>query len=284
MYDKDTDTIYVYNSYQLDLMQSDKSSLEPVLTLDYDVTQFGQGQLIYPNESQDYLTYSNEHHYVLSKHFTASRPVTEALKVQKEQEVQSTYASNNWGNAELSGRDYIGQVYKELNDVKYILIGNKQQLAAIGSNKQVTPTLVLHKKPGLLNPTSKYTPLYPGDADFKTDITLTLDKSDSKNFKYFEENTTELMNVDFSKGLLDSVTGILGGVLGGLLTGDNEILGYDSQNGTYISESNLKSEYSNLKYSSDANYIIFRDIDLSNVDWKPLMFSGTMVGLSLIHI
>ena len=64
---KDTDTIYVYNSYQLDLMQSDKSSLEPVLTLDYDVTQFGQGQLIYPNESQDYLTYSNEHHYVLSK-------------------------------------------------------------------------------------------------------------------------------------------------------------------------------------------------------------------------
>lgn len=83
-----------------------------------------------------------------------------------------------------------------------------------------------------------------------------MDKSDSKNFKYFEENTTELMNVDFLKGLLDSVTGILGGVLGGLLTGDNEILGYDSQNGTYISESNLKSEYSNLKYSSDANYII----------------------------
>ena len=278
LYDENTDTIYVYNSYQLDLIQSDKSSLEPVLSFDYNVTQFGQGQLIYPNESQDYLTYSNEHHYVLSKHFTASRPVTEALKVQKEQEVQSTYASNNWGNAELSGRDYIGQVYKELNDVKYILIGNKQQLAAIGSNKQVTPTLVLHKKPGLLNPTSKYTPLYPGDADFKTDITLTLDKSDSKNFKYFEENTTELMNVDFSKGLLDSVTGILGGVLGGLLTGDNEILGYDSQNGTYISESNLKSEYSNLKYSSDANYIIFRDIDLSNVDWKPLMFSGTMVG------
>lgn len=278
LYDKETDTIYVYNSYQLDLIQSDKSSLEPVLSFDYDVTQFGQGQLLYPNESQNYLTYSNEHNYVLSKNFTASRPVTEALKVQKEQEEQSTYASNNWGNAELSGRDYIGQVYKELNGVKYILIGNKQQLAAVGSNKQVTPTLVLHKKPGLLNPTSKYTPLYPGDADFKTDITLTLDKSDSKKFKYFEENTTELMNVDFSKGLLDSVTGILGDVLGGLLTGDNEILGYDSQNGTYISESSLKSEYSNLKYSSDANYIIFRDIDLNNVDWKPLMFSGIMVG------
>ncbi|UTY38560.1 hypothetical protein NMU03_13040 [Allocoprobacillus halotolerans] len=67
-------------------------------------------------------------------------------------------------------------------------------------------------------------------------------------------------------------------MLGSLLGGDHEILGYDSQNGTYISESTLKSEYSGLKYSSDANYIIFRDIDLNNVDWKPLMFSGTMVG------
>ena len=138
--------------------------------------------------------------------------------------------------------------------------------------------MVLHKKPGLLNPTSKYTPLYPGDADFKTDDVWKLDKSDSINFKYFEGNTTELMDVDFSKGLLGSVNDILGGLLGGLLGGDHEILGYDSQNGTYISESTLESEYSGLKYSSDANYIIFRDIDLNNVDWKPLMFSGTMVG------
>ena len=282
LYDEDTDTIYLYNSYQLDLIESDSVSLEPILSFDYDVTQFGKGQLIYPNDSQEYLTYSNEHNYVLSKNFTALRPATEAIKVQKEQEEKKqeieTLQNSKWGNAELSGRDYIGQVYKELNGVKYILIGNKQQLAAIGSNKQVTPTLVLHKKPGLLNPTSKYTPLYPGDADFKTDITLKLDKSDSINFKYFEGNTSELMDVDFSKGLLGSVNDILGGLLGGLLGGDHEILGYDSQNGTYISESTLESEYSGLKYSSDANYIIFRDIDLNNVDWKPLMFSGTMVG------
>ena len=282
LYDEDTDTIYIYNSYQLDLIQSDSASLEPILSLDYDVTLFGQGKLIYPNNSQDYVTYSNEHTYVLSKNFTALRPATEAIKVQKEQEEKKQeieiLQNNRWGNAELSGRDYIGQVYKELNGVKYILIGNKQQLAAIGSNKQVTPTLVLHKMPGLLNPTSKYTPLYPGDADFKADITLTLDKSDSINFKYFDGNITELMNVDFSKGLLGSVNDILGGLLGGLLTGDHEILGYDSQNGTYISETTLKSEYSDLKYSGDANYIIFRDIDLNNIEWKPLMFSGTMVG------
>lgn len=66
LYDEDTDTVYIYNSYQLDLIQCDKASLEPVLSFDYDVTQFGKGQLIYPNDSQKHLTYSKEHNYVLS--------------------------------------------------------------------------------------------------------------------------------------------------------------------------------------------------------------------------
>lgn len=34
----------------------------------------------------------------------------------------------------------------------------------------------------------------------------------------------------------------------------------------------------NQKYSANANYIIFRDIDLSSSNWKPLSFQGTMVG------
>ena len=285
LYDKDTDTIYVYNSYQLDLMQSDKSSLEPVLTLDYDVTQFGQGQLIYPNESQDYLTYSNEHHYVLSKSFTAERPVTEAIKVQKEQEEKKqeieALADSKWENAELSGRDYIGQVYKELNGVKYILIGNKQQLAAIGSNKQVTPTLFIYTKvtgPSGIVLKEEYTPLYPGDSDFNKDALY-----DNEKFSYYSKSDSDqLMNVNFKKGLLEGLEDILSGILGGLLDNkEQEIVGYnhdkDEPDNT-IDERAIKNEYSNLKYSSDANYIIFRDIDLSNVDWKPLMFSGTMVG------
>lgn len=43
-----------------------------------------------------------------------------------------------------------------------------------------------------------------------------------------------------------------------------------------------------LTYSADANYLIFRDIDLSknaadtnNTEWTPLMFSGTMLGAGL---
>lgn len=34
----------------------------------------------------------------------------------------------------------------------------------------------------------------------------------------------------------------------------------------------------NQKYSANANYIIFRDIDLSSSNWTPLNFQGTMVG------
>src|SRR5699024_10920463 len=49
----------------------------------------------------------------------------------------------------------------------------------------------------------------------------------------------------------------------------------------------MQEEYNNLKYDNDANYIIFRDIDLSSTgvnsdkddsNWDPLMFSGTMLG------
>ena len=32
------------------------------------------------------------------------------------------------------------------------------------------------------------------------------------------------------------------------------------------------------KYTANANYIIFRDIDLSSEEWKPLTFQGTMIG------
>ncbi|MFR3450875.1 MAG: hypothetical protein ACLTSX_03755 [Collinsella sp.] len=38
-------------------------------------------------------------------------------------------------------------------------------------------------------------------------------------------------------------------------------------------------EDSGVSYAADANYIIFRDIDLAGAAWKPLMFSGTMLGV-----
>lgn len=286
LYDQEKDIIYIYNSYQLDMLSSNDPNKNPLLSTDYDVNQFGMGQLLYKKDSEEYLTYSQEHQYVVSMYFTEERPETEALIAQKESEAQQdlqneTKAMGQWKNAQLSGRDSVGQVYKEINGIKYILIGNELQLKAIGSEKRVTPTLILHRKSSLHHPTDTYTPLYPGDADFDRSIELQLDESETSKFKYFDESNesnNELMNVDFSNGLLDSVDSILGGILGGLFTGDYEILGYESLTGEYIDKKDLADTYQDLKYTNDANYIIFRDIDLKNVNWSPLMFSGTMIG------
>ena len=75
LYDKKTDTIYIYNPYQLMVLNQENSDKEPVMSLDYDAPQFGMGQMIYPNgEDKDYLTYSKDHNYVLSKNFSSDKP------------------------------------------------------------------------------------------------------------------------------------------------------------------------------------------------------------------
>ncbi len=56
--------------------------------------------------------------------------------------------------------------------------------------------------------------------------------------------------------------------------------------GNTLSFRELEREYKDLKYSSDANYIIFRDIDLlqgeysngKDDNWTPIHFSGKMEG------
>ena len=68
LYDKETDTIYIYNPYQLMVLAQEESETEPVMSMDYDAPQFGMGQMIYPDgEDQAYLTYSKSHKYVLSQ-------------------------------------------------------------------------------------------------------------------------------------------------------------------------------------------------------------------------
>ena len=49
LYDKETDTIYIYNPYQLMVLAQEESETEPVMSLDYDAPQFGMGQMIYPD-------------------------------------------------------------------------------------------------------------------------------------------------------------------------------------------------------------------------------------------
>ena len=75
LYDKETDTIYIYNPYQLMVLAQEESETEPVMTLDYDARQFGMGQMIYPDgEDQENLTDSKSHNYVLSQKFNSDKP------------------------------------------------------------------------------------------------------------------------------------------------------------------------------------------------------------------
>lgn len=316
LYNKERDTVYVYNNYQLRLIASENSAEEPILSNDMIPEKVGIGQLLYkdgtlagenPKEAQEYLTYSKEHNYVLSPSFTEQMP--ELLSEQ--------YVQTSADEVQKGGRDYIGQGYTTIEGEKYILIGNEQQLRAIGTDKSVTPMLFLRTEAKLLGiPLGhKIVPYYPGDADFNmnsfldTGIDYKDIKKGSENFQYKQQNDEakkkELMNIDWgSDTLLGEVVGIVGGLLGGILgelLGSKELVGLKVDGSTpsigaddggwlsgaeYTSFSDLEREYKDLKYSSDANYIIFRNIDLQQGEysngeddsWTPIHFSGKMEG------
>ena len=321
LYDKETDTIYIYNPYQLMVLAQEESETEPVMSLDYDAPQFGMGQMIYPDgEDQAYLTYSKSHNYVLSQKFNSDKPELVA-----DQLTEKAADGVQWLDGEhADGRTKPGQLYVEISGKKYILIGNESQLRAIGSNKSVTPRLYVYYRPGLLSgllgSDPFYTPYYPGDADLGLDAVakegatthggslITKPKPDEvkgkDSYLYYKdtENGKEngkykLANVNLSDdniltGLLKGVGGLLGNLLGGLTVGTGEFCG-TNENGLpdkNIDKYKLRSEYGNLKYSSNANYIIFRDIDLSKNGvnsnkeddlWTPLMVSGDIKGAKL---
>lgn len=116
LYDAQSDTIYLYNPYQLAVLHEESPDAEPVMDGDAQAETFGCGQLIYPDgEDNAYLTYSLNHRYVLSTQFSSDTSV-------------QPYSID--GKAD--GRDFPGQVIKELGGKTYILIGNEQQLRKIG--------------------------------------------------------------------------------------------------------------------------------------------------------
>ena len=176
VYDAETDTIHVYNRYQLALMKADSGS-EPVMSEDYIAEKVGMGQ-VFTLEDGSYLTYSKEHNYVLASTFTMETPELLADKTgttQTTQNITSAYPSD------YEGRNYFGQVVKKIGDKDYILIGNEVQLRAIGTDKTVTEPIwrvyeTREKKPGLLGGYTDWKPAadtgeyktelyYPGDAD-----------------------------------------------------------------------------------------------------------------------
>ena len=180
VYDAETDTIHVYNRYQLALMKEDSGN-EPVMSEDYIAEKVGMGQ-VFTLEDGSYLTYSKTHNYVLASSFTTETPELLANKAGTEettQDITSAYPSD------YEGRNYFGQVVKKIGDKNYILIGNETQLRAIGTDTDVTEPIwrvyeTREKKPGILGgalsgytawkpaadtQTYKTELYYPGDAD-----------------------------------------------------------------------------------------------------------------------
>lgn len=165
----------------------------------------------------------------------------------------------------LGGRDFEGQVTKEINGKTYILIGNEQQLRAIGSGKKVigrinkvTQTCTGQGPFGYHWVDGASSTEYAGDADLADSDTLrNADASDYDNS----------LAICHTKVDADKTRTRYYGV------------GADGTQADYSAAN------TGLTYSADANYLIFRDIDLSknaadtaSTEWTPLMFSGTMLG------
>ena len=248
LYDKKTDTIYIYNPYQLMVLEQEDSDKEPVMSLDYDAPQFGMGQMIYPNgEDKDYLTYSKDHNYVISKNFSSDKP-----------ELVADQLSINPATTDTEGRDFKGQVVKTIGDKTYILIGNEEQLRAIGTDKAVQGAvyqayLELGKWKIDKDSSGNSIMLYGGDAD------LTKEQNGIKDFTFGEVSDTDKK--------LSSVSSFH----------TRGKCGVDQKTGKVDPDLDI-DKMTGQTYSANANYIIFRDIDLGSSNWTPLTFQGTMIG------
>ena len=303
LYESASDTIYIYNALQTAVSRQDDAADQPVLTGDGDAETFGTGQPVYAEDSDEPLTYSPEHTYVyvdgwdegledagennnvvvsdepedqeesdaekdepVEKNDAAGKDVVETEptedSAEKSTESDEVDLLADGGETEaynsLSGRDYVGQVTKQIGDETYILIGNEQQLRAIGSNDPVIGGPVYQIEQywhiGLNSEWrdvegEKPTLVYPGDADLSAGQSLR-GKSmpdDGGGRTIITHHTYKYFTYDDSGNRNDTVE-------------DNSRIN------------------TGLTYSSDANYIIFRNIALSDSEWTPLMFSGVMLG------
>lgn len=280
VYDKKTDTIYIYNRYQLALINSETAEEEVVMSDDAVPERVGMGNVILLDDGSK-LTYGKSHNYVIASNFTTDAP--ELLASTMAMNPSDKYPSN------YEGRDYFGQVVKEIEGKQYILIGNDKQLRAIGTDEKVTEPIwqvYWEKQSGKWviidddseHPTKLY---YPGDADLiKFDDTY--DWSATKLYAE-DEGDHKLGDDEYLDGLGGiGSTKCYSYYSSTLDSGVNSILTYAEK-----VDKNVNIGGTQLTYSTDANYIIFRDIYLTDtgtadgttIAWNPIEgFTGVMEG------
>lgn len=144
----------------------------------------------------------------------------------------------------IDGRDYEGQISITINNTTYILIGNEQQLRAIGTGTRAHGRVYHYLLGQSVDASNEY---YAGDADLSPDEELFAEKFDDLRTEAFHYFCGQNSSGEPDKGATANP---------------------------------------DLYYTADANYIIFRDIDLNtrvagepdDGSWTPLMFSGRMFG------
>lgn len=305
VYDEKKNEIKIYNNYQLNEIGKEDS---PVMSNDGTPEEFGMGKPVYGEDSSENMTYDESNDYIISEDFTEEMPDLIANSIAE----GSSYPLSG---EKPDGRTYPGQVTYNHNGKDYILIGNESQLRAIGSNKFVTPRLylyVIQRGPlGIGVIKEKYMPYYPGDADLDlgncpTEGADGIEVDARKGYLFYQEHKpNELADVkwDDEEGLLGTIVGLVGGIvsgllgiIGGLLTDvDIKLCGVNEYGlpSKGIDQLKLQSEYKNYRYSSDADYIIFRDIDLSSSgknsngkddNWNPISVSGNVKGCKHLNL
>lgn len=231
LYDQDSGTLYIHNRSQLEAMYSADAANIVVHANDAYVDQFGSGDVVLKSDGTP-LTYGDAQKYILSRYFSSTMPPDTSL--------------DRWG------RDFPGQVLKTIGGEQYILIGNAEQLRAIGTDAEVYRAVYQWVAGGVdtRKDNGAYIMRYSGDAD------LLQSQNGYGDFTFRSVNAAD-----------SSISN---------KSGTRSKAGVNQETGEIDPD---LGEGTGAKYSSNANYIIFRDIDLNNEAWTPLMFSGEMIGV-----
>ena len=269
LYDNPTDTVYLYNPYQLSVMAMDDADLQPVLSGDAEVLTFGTGQPVMRDENcSAALTYSGEHNYVISFMFDSDDTQKPVSVITDKSDAKNSMGALRSVSPGLEGRDFAGQVIKKIDGVTYILIGNESQLRAIGTDAEVFTPVYQTDYVAFVghvldtDPNGDPIQLYGGDADL-------LSSQNGYRDYGFQQINDKTQTGHYYVGV-DQDTG----------------QPYtDATHATLTKDSLTEASWrTGEKYTIKANYIIFRDIDLGGQSrpWKPLMFSGTMYGAKTV--
>ncbi|MBQ6430381.1 MAG: Cna B-type domain-containing protein [Oscillospiraceae bacterium] len=227
----------------------------------------------------------------------AEAPAQEPEKTEaapEETEAPAERSATRAGTAANEGRSYAGQVLLTVDGTDFILIGTKQQLAAL----DYYPTRLTGNNADALTEAQRYdvtgpiwcvtetkadenadwaqsdvSLVYPGDADLTGAYA---------NYHLYGEtgyiwDGTAGVTSGPQLGQRNVVTGT--GTytdFWGTHTYDNERKSY--YGGTLTAVDTSITSYDYGKYSPRNNYVVFRSFSIEDLDWVPLMFYGLMYG------